>query len=720
MLRRIKLVACRGLRLLQGEGLRRLILAKSAGKNLAADDVPGLISPYYRPAIVQSELCTGKILVVYLVFLLNPDLRVVRSSARDSLIQDRKRVRSLAVEFVSGRRDELPVITGSRPVACNTLRQSDRMFCRIKLVAGRSLRLLQGESLRRLILSKSDSQCFTADDVPCLISPYFSLAIVQSKLCTGKILFVYLVLLFNPDLSIVRGSARDSLIQDGKRVRSLAVKFVGCPCDVLSLCAFAFPAAGSNLGQLYLSPGRIQLIACRCLRLPQRKGLLCGISRKSGSKVLAVDDISCLIVAYCIRAIVQGELCAGKGVVVYCVFLRNRELRIGRFAVVRDPLVRDGDRAGDRIAIELVGCPCDVLPLCAFAFPSAGNNLGQLYLSPGRIQLIACRCLRLLQRKGLLCRISRKTGSQVLAVDDAPCLIVAYCIRAIVKGELCAGKGVVVYRIFLRNRELCIGCIAVVRDPLVRDGDRAGDRIAIELVGCPCDVLPLCAFAFPSAGNNLGQLYLSPGRIQLIACRCLRLLQRKGLLCRISRKTGSQVLAVDDAPCLIVAYCIRAVVQGELCAGKRVVVYRIFLRNRELCISCAAILRVGRVIETCTRKRIGHFLGIRIIASVILHRINLCLIRICRYCYLNIDHGRCAGISVSSCCLNQLVLIGACLVVSRRSEGDIAAVFAGYCLFIYFRSIQVLELESKGFICGYRLSVHLLRHGDLSAGRFEL
>ena len=84
------------------------------------------------------------------------------------------------------------------------------MFCRIKLVAGRSLRLLQCEGLRRLILSKSDSQCFTADDVPCLISPYFSLAIVQSKLCTGKILFVYLVLLFNPDLSIVRKRNNES------------------------------------------------------------------------------------------------------------------------------------------------------------------------------------------------------------------------------------------------------------------------------------------------------------------------------------------------------------------------------------------------------------------------------------------------------------------------------------------------------------------------------
>ena len=81
MFSRIKLVAGRCLRLLQGKCLRRLILAKSAGKNLAADDVPCLITPYYRPAVVQSELRTGKILIVYLVLLLNPDRSIVRGSA---------------------------------------------------------------------------------------------------------------------------------------------------------------------------------------------------------------------------------------------------------------------------------------------------------------------------------------------------------------------------------------------------------------------------------------------------------------------------------------------------------------------------------------------------------------------------------------------------------------------------------------------------------------
>ena len=329
MLRRIKLVACRGLRLLQGEGLRRFILAKSAGKNLAADDVPGLISPYYRPAIVQSELCTGKILVVYLVFLLNPDRSVVRSSARDSLIQDGKRVRSLAVELVGCRRDELPLIAGPRPVTRHVLGQRDRMLRRIKLIACRCLCLLQGKLLL-FGISKAEDQVFAADDVPGLITPYYSLAVVQSELRIGKILIVYLVLLLNPDRRIVRGSARDSLIQDRKRVRSLVIELVGGRRDELPVITGSRPVACNTLRQRDRMFCRIKLVAGRSLRLLQCEGLRRLILSKSDSQCFTADDVPCLISPYFSLAIVQSKLCTGKILFVYLVLLFNPDLSIVR------------------------------------------------------------------------------------------------------------------------------------------------------------------------------------------------------------------------------------------------------------------------------------------------------------------------------------------------------------------------------------------------------
>ena len=66
MLRRIKLIACRCLCLLQGK-LLLFGISKAEDQVFAADDVPGLITPYYSLAVVQSELRIGKILIVYLV-----------------------------------------------------------------------------------------------------------------------------------------------------------------------------------------------------------------------------------------------------------------------------------------------------------------------------------------------------------------------------------------------------------------------------------------------------------------------------------------------------------------------------------------------------------------------------------------------------------------------------------------------------------------------------
>ena len=579
MFSRIKLVAGRCLRLLQGKCLRRLILAKSAGKNLAADDVPCLITPYYRPAVVQSELRTGKILIVYLVLLLNPDRSIVRGSARDSLIQDRKRVRSLVVEFVGGRRDELPVVAGSRPTACNTLRQRDRMLRRIKLVACRGLRLLQGEGLRRFILAKSAGKNLAADDVPGLISPYYRPAIVQSELCTGKILVVYLVFLLNPDRSVVRSSARDSLIQDGKRVRSLVVESVGGRRDKLSLIVGSRPVALHVLCQRDRMFSRIKLVAGRCLRLLQGEGLRRFILAKSAGKNLAADDVPGLISPYYRPAIVQSELCTGKILVVYLVFLLNPDRSVVRSSA-RDSLIQDGKRVRS-LAVELVGCRRDELPLIAGPRPVTRHVLGQRDRMLRRIKLIACRCLCLLQGKLLLFGIS-KAEDQVFAADDVPGLITPYYSLAVVQSELRIGKILIVYLVLLLNPDRSI-VRGSARDSLIQDRKRVRSLV-IELVGGRRDELPVITGSRPVACNTLRQRDRMFCRIKLVAGRSLRLLQCEGLRRLILSKSDSQCFTADDVPCLISPYFSLAIVQSKLCTGKILFVYLVLLFNPDLSI----------------------------------------------------------------------------------------------------------------------------------------